>query len=411
MDIIAPFPSAKMPALAARIPRDIAALFAACAVPGLVDLGADPKTVSTGALFPCEAALPSAVSDLDFPKQAESGHARAGLRQFDRSTHRGGSNNLITGDLHGGKTVLLKYLLCSHGNRWDVVVAMCPALESQDALRQMFPASCVHDKYDPAVINKIVSTAHALRQTGFRPRVLLVLDDCMLDRQGASNEMRDLYVNSHYLGIEVYNVAPYTVDIPEAWRYKVDYAFIVHEPRQTCRMALYKSFGTVFPTYEEFLVALDDCTENFGCMVVDNARAAGAAADRIFCDRASLDSSAAPLGSRAQWLLHHMFYNGPKHAAKGTVMATLKPQQIISANEHCAQADRRGLCLKTQGRCTFVPAFSRRRRGFWAPHYLRACWQTSIRLGPTLKGVPFWCPRQTRCRFPSPHRRLASTSL
>ncbi|AVK76356.1 hypothetical protein pneo_cds_749 [Pandoravirus neocaledonia] len=315
MDIIAPIRPTKMTPPAVRIPRDIAALFAACAVPGLVDLDADPKTVPTGALFPCEAAPSSAVTGPDCRKQAESGRARSGPREFDRSTHRSGSNNLITGNLRSGKTVLLKDLLCLDGNRWDVVVAMCPALESRDALRDMFPASCVHDKYDPVVINKIISTARALRETGFQPRVLLVLDDCMLDRQCNHKEMRDLYLNSHYLGIEVYNVAPYAVDMAEALRFKVDYAFITHEPRQACRVALYKSFGTVFPTCEEFLTALDTCTDNFGCMVVDNARASSAIADRIFCDQGSLGSLGVPLGSHAQWLLHYMFYKEPKHDA------------------------------------------------------------------------------------------------
>ncbi|AGO83372.1 hypothetical protein psal_cds_12 [Pandoravirus salinus] len=320
MDIIAPFRPAKVVAPAVRIPRDIAALFAACAVPGLVDLDADPKIVPTGALFPCEAAPSSAVTDPECPKEGESGHARSGLRKFDRLTHRSGSNTLITGNLRSGKTVLLKDRLCSNGNRWDVAVAMCPAIESQDILRGMFPASCVHDKYDPAVINKIISTTRALREAGFQPRVLLVLDDCMLDRQGTFKEMRDLYLNSHYLGIEVYNVAPYAVDMPEALRFKVDYAFITHEPRQACRVALYKSFGTVFPTCEEFSAALDTCTDNFGCMVVDNARATSAIAGRIFCDRGSLDSSAVPLGSHAQWLLHYMFYKEPKHVAVETAL-------------------------------------------------------------------------------------------
>ncbi|AGO83386.1 hypothetical protein psal_cds_20 [Pandoravirus salinus] len=309
-----------------RIPRDIAALFAACAKPGTVDLNADPKPVPTGALLPCEGPSLPESADPDCTEQGKDGRMlhsphvfdrSHGLPAFDRSTHRSGSNNLITGNRRSGKSTLLPNILCSNGNRWDVVVAMCPALESQDALRGMFPASCVHDKYDPAVINKIISTARALREAGFQPRILLVLDDCMLDRQGLlSKEMQDLYMNSHYLGIEVYNVASSLIDISEALRWKVDYAFMMGESRWSFRVAAYKSFGAIFPTFEEFAAAIEACTKDFGCMVSDNSSVTGVVGDSISFYRGSVDPPIVPLGSHAQWLLHYMFYNEPERAAE-----------------------------------------------------------------------------------------------
>lgn len=40
---------------------------------------------------------------------------------------------------------------------------------------------------------------------------------------------------------------------------------------------------------------------------------------------------------------------------KGTAVATFEPQQVISADEHRAQAGRRWLRLKTQGHCASLP--------------------------------------------------------
>ena len=55
---------------------------------------------------------------------------------------------------------------------------------------------------------------------------------------------------------------------------------------------------------------------------------------------------------------------------KGTVVATFEPQQIIAADEHRAQAGRRWLRLKIQGRCMFTLVFSRRVDGVFGTHFV-----------------------------------------
>ncbi|AJF96885.1 VV A32-like virion packaging ATPase [Pandoravirus inopinatum] len=398
MNIASPSSSpAASPPPAVRIPRDMIALFAACANPNLVDLNADPKPVPTDAPLPCETPRPGAevapaagsagaqespsTADVSAPSApidplvrtiltqakalddaAKSLLALAGsrtsaaeferarvelgwpavpivetprplssspaassprtggdgdslvLHKFNHAAHKHGRINFVIGKRGTGKSVLLKDLLCSNGNQWDVVVGMSPTPESQAMLREMFPASCIHDEYDAAAVARIVSTAHALRSAGFHPRILLVLDDCMFDTCILkSKEMRDVHMNSRHLGIEVYNVVSYVMDIPKAIRSQIDYVFALREPQRAYRENLYKNFFGIFPTYKEFSTVFNACTENFGCMVIDNTARTNAIEDTVFWYRASPNPSTMLLGSRAQWLLHHMFYKAPVH--------------------------------------------------------------------------------------------------
>ncbi|AGO85537.1 hypothetical protein psal_cds_1223 [Pandoravirus salinus] len=242
------------------------------------------------------------------------------LRKFDRAAHKRGRINLVVGKRGTGKSVLLKDLLCSGGNQWDVVVGMSPTPESQDMLREMFPTSCVHDGYDGAVLERVVSTARTLNHLGFRPRVLLVLDDCMFDHKILrSTVMRDLHMNGRCLGIDVYNVVQYVMDVPKAVRSQIDYVFALCEPQRAYRESLYRNFFGIFPTYEEFSAAFHACTENFGCIVVDSTARTNAVEDSVFWYRSAPNPPAVLLGSCAQWRLHHMFYKDPKHAMEAAL--------------------------------------------------------------------------------------------
>ncbi|AGO83209.1 hypothetical protein pdul_cds_958 [Pandoravirus dulcis] len=242
------------------------------------------------------------------------------LRKFDRALHKPSRVNLIVGKRGTGRSVLLKDLLCSKGNAWDVVVGMSPTPESRDMLREMFPASCVHDGYDSSIVERIVLTARTLCHVGFHPRVLLVLDDCMFDaRVLKSTMMRDLHMNARHLGIEVYNTVQYVMDMPKALRSEIDYVFALREPQHAYRENLYKNFFGIFPTYNEFSAAFDACTENYACMVVDSTAKTNAIEDSAFWYRGSPNPPTMLLGSRDQWRLHHMFYTDPKNAAEAAL--------------------------------------------------------------------------------------------
>ena len=62
----------------------------------------------------------------------------------------------------------------------------------------------------------------------------------------------------------------YPLGIPPTLRTNIDYVFILREPYIANRKRIYENYAGMFPTFESFCQIMDQCTENFECLVIDN---------------------------------------------------------------------------------------------------------------------------------------------
>eukprot|EP00975_Prorocentrum_lima_P071383 12937337-Prorocentrum_lima.AAC.1 len=65
-------------------------------------------------------------------------------------------------------------------------------------------------------------------------------------------------------------ISQYTMDITPDIRCNVDYVFALRENIIMNRERLYRNFFGVVPTFEAFCEILDQCTQNYECLVVDH---------------------------------------------------------------------------------------------------------------------------------------------
>jgi hypothetical protein len=70
-------------------------------------------------------------------------------------------------------------------------------------------------------------------------------------------------------------------------RSNIDYTFILRTPNQKNRKDLYDNYCGMFPSREIFEKVLDACTEDFGCIVIDNTTRSNKLEDQVFHYRAS----------------------------------------------------------------------------------------------------------------------------
>jgi hypothetical protein len=236
------------------------------------------------------------------------------LRKLDVSRLGVGRIHVIVGKRGTGKTQLLRDIVSRMRGCWDWVAGMSPTPESIEMMEEIMPASCVHDEYDPDAVARIIETLRRLEYNGIKTRTALILDDCIFDSSVLKSlVMRDLFMNSRHLGMDVFVVCQYTMDIPKALRAQIDYAYVLREPQKEYRLNLYKNFFGVFDTYEQFCPVLDACTENHGCLVINNLAKSNNIEDTVFWYRADPNVTTDDLisGSYDQWLLHYMFYESP----------------------------------------------------------------------------------------------------
>jgi hypothetical protein len=70
--------------------------------------------------------------------------------------------------------------------------------------------------------------------------------------------------------------------IPPILRGNVDYVFILRENMVSNRRRIYEQFAGIFPTFEFFCQIMDQCTENYECLVIHNGSKSNKLEDCVF---------------------------------------------------------------------------------------------------------------------------------
>jgi len=78
----------------------------------------------------------------------------------------------------------------------------------------------------------------------------------------------------------------YALGIPPNLRTNVDYVFVLREPYHSNRKRLFEQYCGMFPSYEFFCNVMDQCTENFECLVINNNAKSNKLEDQVFWYRA-----------------------------------------------------------------------------------------------------------------------------
>lgn len=94
----------------------------------------------------------------------------------------------------------------------------------------------------------------------------------------------------------------YPLGIPPNLRTNIDYVFILREPYATNRKRIWENYASMFPTLESFSSILDQTTENYECLVINNNAKSNKLNDQVFWYKAEPRGNF-KLGSQEFWAL------------------------------------------------------------------------------------------------------------
>ena len=86
----------------------------------------------------------------------------------------------------------------------------------------------------------------------------------------------------------------------------IDYVFILREPYIANRKRIYENYAGMFPTFESFSQVMDQCTENYECLVINNNSKSNKLHDQVFWYKAD-NHNDFRLGSKEFWDLSKGF--------------------------------------------------------------------------------------------------------
>ena len=116
-----------------------------------------------------------------------------------------------------------------------------------------------------------------------------MLDDLAFDKQlFNSKQMRQLMFNGRHYGICLIITAQFMGDLPVAFRSNVDYVIVGRTPGIQDRERLWKNFFGAIPTFHMFNAIMDNTTEDYHFLVLDNTVQSNKLEDSIFWYKAPL---------------------------------------------------------------------------------------------------------------------------
>ena len=194
---------------------------------------------------------------------------------------------VLIGKRNTGKSFLVKDILFNHRN-----VPVGQAISGTEAANQFYgkiiPKVFIHEEYNDQIISNIIKRqklmVEKLKQNpNMDPRVFLILDDCLYDNSWTKNtDIRSIFMNGRHYKILFLLTMQYALGIPPNLRTNIDYVFILRENYVSNRKRLYEHYAGMFPSFDIFCQVMDQCTENYECLVIDNNAKSNQLTDQVF---------------------------------------------------------------------------------------------------------------------------------
>jgi len=241
------------------------------------------------------------------------------LKKFDmknisfRPDENKGPVVVLIGRRDTGKSFLVRDLLYYHQD-----IPIGTVISGTEAGNGFFsahvPKLFIHDEYNTAIIENILKRQktvmkqikkemEAYKRTTIDPRAFVILDDCLYDNKWTKDKMmRLLFMNGRHWKIMLIITMQYPLGIPPNLRTNIDYVFILREPYIANRKRIWENYAGMFPTFESFCQVMDQCTENFECLVINNNSKSNKLQDTIFWYKAANHGNFR-LGSKEFWEL------------------------------------------------------------------------------------------------------------
>lgn len=218
---------------------------------------------------------------------------------------------VLIGRRDTGKSFLVRDLLYFHQ---DIPIGtVISGTEAGNGFyAKMVPKLFIHDEYNTAIIENILKRQKIVMRTvkkeiaaygrsNIDARTFVILDDCLYDNTWAREKlMRLLFMNGRHWKILLVITMQYPLGVPPNLRTNIDYTFILREPYIANRKRIYENYAGMFPTFESFCQVMDQCTENYECLVISNNAKSNKLEDQIFWYKAGPHRDF-KLGSKEFW--------------------------------------------------------------------------------------------------------------
>lgn len=235
------------------------------------------------------------------------------LKKFDISSIADDKVIILIGKRDTGKSFIVRSLLHQHRDL-PIGVVISPTEAMNKFYSNIVPSLFIHDHYKPEIIDNILrrqkliikKRSKDIEMSGSSrvdPRAFLILDDCMYDNSWIRDKnVIGCFTNGRHYKLLFVVTMQYPLGIPPMLRTNIDYVFILRENLVSNRRRIYENYAGMFPSFEVFCQIMDQCTENYECLVIHNNAKSNRLEDQVYWYKADpVDNFR--LGAKEFWVM------------------------------------------------------------------------------------------------------------
>ena len=261
------------------------------------------------------------MSGLAPPGAAVPAHRKVVIRELDpelippststmHKPQQGGSKIVVIGKPGTGKTTLLTSLLYQKRHIFPIGLVISGTEDSNGHYKKIFPDTFVYNKYDEGVLENFVRRQKLAKQHLENPWAVVLLDDCTDDPKVFNKPFQQgMYKNGRHWKMLYILSLQYGMDIRPVIRTNIDGVFILREPNMRNRRVLWENYASCIPDFGDFCQILDQITDDYTALYINNATQSNRLEDCIFWYRAPPNIPSWKFGCEEFWMFHEERYN------------------------------------------------------------------------------------------------------
>lgn len=215
------------------------------------------------------------------------------LKKFTLDMIPDDANICLIGKRRTGKSTVVKDLLY-HKMHIPVGTVISGTESANKYFGHFVPKPFIHYRYSPFIVENAVKRQKLVMKkvnreksmygyTNIDPRAFLVLDDCLYDDSWVrEHAIREIFMNGRHWNVLFIVTMQFPLGITPNLRTNVDFTFIMRENLISNRKRIWENYAGMFPTFDMFCQVMNQCTENFECLVIRNNCDSNRIEDQVF---------------------------------------------------------------------------------------------------------------------------------
>lgn len=241
----------------------------------------------------------------NMPKSKKEKRNTVDIHEFPLHEMKPNSKIVIIGKPATGKSTVIRDIVKTVRHIFPIAKIFSGTEENNHFYSQMFPDLYIFGEYSEEEMENFVKRQKlSMHNNPENPKGLIIVDDCSDDPKFFHRPLfQKFYKNGRQWEMMFILALQYGMDIRPVIRTNIDYVFLFREPNERNRKALYENYAGITGTYQDFCDLMDQLTEDYTAIVIDNRKQSNDLSECVFYYKARLHDDDFKFGSTEyrQW--------------------------------------------------------------------------------------------------------------